>query len=31
MSVVVGLGANLGEPERTLRGALARLRDADGV
>ena len=31
MTVLVGLGANLGEPEQTLRGALAGLRDADGV
>jgi 2-amino-4-hydroxy-6-hydroxymethyldihydropteridine diphosphokinase len=31
VSVVVGLGANLGDPVEALRGALAALRAADGV
>jgi 2-amino-4-hydroxy-6-hydroxymethyldihydropteridine diphosphokinase len=31
VTVVVGLGANLGEPAEALRAALAGLRDADGV
>ncbi len=30
-TVVVGLGANVGEPAEALRGALAGLRAADGV